>query len=182
MGMYIGIAVAVILLLWIVITYNRLVMLRNRVRNNWSQVDVVIKNRFDLIPNLVETVSGYSAYERETLNRITEMRTKYASAGSVNEKAEASGEVSGLLSRLMVVAENYPDLKASENFLYLKQQLSEIEDKIRFARQFYNDTVEAFNTAVMSFPSNLIAGMFGFREQTFFHIDEAEKATPRIKF
>jgi LemA protein len=178
----IGIAVVAILLLWIVLTYNRLILLRNRVRNNWSQVDVVIKNRFDLIPNLVETVSGYASHERGTLNQMTELRTKYASAESVHEKAAASGEMSGLLNRLMVVAENYPDLKASENFLYLKQQLSEIEDKIRFARQFYNDTVEAFNTAVMSFPANLIAGMFGFREESFFKIDETEKALPRIKF
>ncbi|MFC5702658.1 LemA family protein [Cohnella faecalis] len=182
MGIYIGAAVAAILLLWIVFTYNRLIMLRNRVRNNWSQVEIVLKNRFDLIPNLVDTVSGYTTYERETLTRMTEMRTKYSSAQSINEKAQANGEVSGLLNRLMVVAENYPDLKASENFLYLKEQLTEIEDKIRFARQFYNDTVEAFNTAIMSFPSNLLAGMFGFREQTFFHIDEAEKAIPRIKF
>ncbi|MFB9274480.1 LemA family protein [Cohnella cellulosilytica] len=182
METYIWIAVGVIVLLWIVITYNRFIILRNRVRNNWSQVDVVLKNRFDLIPNLVETVSGYSAHEKETLSRITEMRTRYASAQSVNEKAEASGEMSALVNRLMVVAESYPDLKASENFLYLKQQLAEIEDKIRYARQFYNDTVEAFNTAIAVFPSNLIAGLFGFREQAFFHIDEAEKSNPQVRF
>ena len=182
MGMYIGIAVVAIILLWVVFTYNRLVTLRNRVRNNWSQVDVVIKNRFDLIPNLVETVSGYSAYERDTLGRVTEMRTRYASAESVTEKAAASNELSGLLQRLMMVAENYPDLNASENFMYLKEQLTEIEDKIRFARQFYNDAVEAFNTAVMSFPANLIAGMFGFREHSFFQIDAAETAVPQVKF
>lgn len=182
MGFYIGIAVVAIFLLWIVYTYNRLIMLRNRVRNNWAQVDVVLKNRFDLIPNLVETVSGYATYERETLNQMTEMRTKYASATSIHEKTEVSSEMSGLLSRIMVVAENYPDLKTSENFLYLKEQLTATEDKIRFARQFYNDTVEAFNTAVMSFPANLIAGMFGFREQTFFKIEEAEKALPRVQF
>lgn len=182
MGFYIGIAIVAIFLLWIVYTYNRLIMLRNRVRNNWSQMDVVLKNRFDLIPNLVETVSGYATYERETLNQMTELRTKYASANSIDEKAEASSEMSGLLSRIMVVAENYPDLKASENFLYLKEQLTATEDKIRFARQFYNDTVEAFNTAVMSFPANLIAGMFGFREQTFFKIEEVEKALPRVQF
>ncbi len=182
MGMYIGIAVIVILLLWVMFIYNRLITLRNRVRNNWSQVDVVIKNRFDLIPNLVETVSGYSAHERETLHQLTEMRTRYASTESVAEKAKASNELSGLFQRLMMVAENYPDLKASENFLYLKEQLTSIEDKIRFARQFYNDTVEAFNTAVMSFPANLVAGVFGFREQSFFHIDEAERTLPRVKF
>jgi len=163
-------------------TYNRLVMLKNRVRNNWSQVDVVLKNRFDLIPNLVESVAGYAAHEKDTLSRITEMRTKYASAGSIQEKAEANGEMVGLLGRLMMVAESYPDLKANENFLFLKQQLTAVEDKIRFARQFYNDTVEAFNTAIMSFPSNLVAGMFGFREETFFHIDETEKSVPEVKF
>ncbi|OXS59371.1 LemA protein [Cohnella sp. CIP 111063] len=175
-------AVGAIVLLWIVITYNRFIILRNRVRNNWSQVDVVLKNRFDLIPNLVETVSGYSAHERETLSQMTELRTRYASAGSVNEKAEASSEMSLLLSRLMVVAESYPDLKASENFLYLKQQLAEIEDKIRYARQFYNDTVEAFNTAIAVFPSNLIASLFGFSEQPFFQIGEAEKINPQVRF
>lgn len=179
---YIVLAVVLILLLWIAFTYNRLVLLRNRVRNNWSQVDVAIKNRFDLIPNLIETVSGYAAYERETLQQMTELRTKYAAAGSVDEKAAASGEMSGMLSRFMILAENYPDLKASENFLYLKEQLSELEDKIRYARQFYNDTVEALNTAIMSFPANLIAGRFGFREEAFFKIDEAEKAIPQVKF
>ncbi|TVX99792.1 LemA family protein [Cohnella terricola] len=182
MGIYIGIAIVVLLLLWLISVYNRLVKLKNRVRNNWSQVDVVLKNRFDLIPNLVETVAGYAAHEKETLSRITEMRTKYVSAGSVQEKAEANGEMAGLLGRLMVVAESYPDLKANENFLYLKQQLTAIEEKIRFARQFYNDTVEALNTVIMSFPANLVAGMFGFREETFFHIDEAEKSAPRVKF
>ena len=182
MEIYIGLAVVIILLLWVAFTYNRLVLLRNRVRNNWSQVDVVIKNRFDLIPNLVETVSGYTSYERDTLQQMTELRTKYAAAGSVDEKAAASGQMSGMLSRVMAVAENYPDLKASENFLYLKEQLSEIEDKIRYARQFYNDTVEALNTAVASFPANLIAGRFGFHEEKFFEIDEAEKAIPQIKF
>lgn len=182
MEFYIVIAVAVILLLWIIFTYNRLILLRNRVRNNWSQVDVVIKNRFDLIPNLIETVSGYAAYERETLNQMTELRTKYASAGSVHDKAAASGEMAELLHRLMMVAENYPDLKASNNFLYLKEQLSEIEDNIRYARQFYNDTVEAFNTAVTSFPANLIARTFGFREEAFFKIDETEKAVPQVQF
>lgn len=182
MGVYIIIAIVAILLLWIVFTYNRLIMLQNRVRNNWSQVDVVIKNRFDLIPNLVETVSGYSAHERETLNQLTEMRTKYSAAASTVDKANASNELSGILQRFMVVAENYPELRANENFLYLKEQLAEIEDKIRFARQFYNDTVEAFNTAIMSIPANLIAGMLGFREHSFFQIDETEKTVPSIKF
>jgi len=182
LALYIGIAIVAIALLWVIITYNRFVMLRNRVRNSWSQVDVVLKNRFDLIPNLVEAVSGYSAYESDTLSRMTEMRTKYASANTMDEKAAVSGEMSGLLSRLMFVAESYPDLKASANFLYLKEQLSEIEDKIRYARQFYNDAVEAFNTALAIFPSNLIAGMFGFREQAFFRIEEIEKSNPKIKF
>lgn len=182
MEMYIVIAVVVVLLLWIAFTYNKLIMLRNRVRNSWSQVDVVMKNRFDLVPNLVETVKGYAAHEKETLNQLTELRTKYTSAGSMQEKMEASGQMSGLLSRLMVNVENYPDLKASENFLYLKEQLSEVEDKIRFARQFYNDSVERFNTTLMSFPANLIAGWLGFKEEAFFQIDESEKAVPQLRF
>jgi LemA protein len=157
-------------------------MLRNRVRNSWSQVDVVMKNRFDLIPNLLETVKGYADYEKTTLNQLTELRTKYTTAESVVEKADAGAQTSGLLRQLMVSLENYPDLKASENFLYLKEQLSEVEDKIRFARQFYNDAVERYNTTVMSFPANLLAGMFGFREESFFNIDEAEKAIPQVKF
>ncbi|MBW7475715.1 LemA family protein [Paenibacillus oenotherae] len=180
MGGYIGIGICVIVLLWIIVTYNRLVERRNRVRNSWSQVDIVLKNRFDLIPNLIETVSGYTGYERETLSQITEMRTKYASASSVADKASASGELSAALGRVMMVAEGYPDLKASANFLYLKEQLTEIEDKIRYARQFYNDAVEVFNTALAVFPSNLLAGMFGFREEAFFRMDEAEKALPKV--
>ncbi|MFM1653381.1 LemA family protein [Brevibacillus sp. B_LB10_24] len=181
MGLYITIGIVILLFLWIILSYNRLILLKNRVRSSWSQVDVVLKTRFDLIPNLTETVKGYAAHEKETLTRVTELRTKYVSAGSVQDKAAVSGEISGILSRLLMVAESYPDLKANENFLYLKQQLTSIEDKIRFARQFYNDSVEAFNTAVMSFPTNLFAGMFGFQQEPFFHIDEAEKSVPQIK-
>jgi LemA protein len=171
-----------IVILWLAFTYNKLIMLRNRVRNSWSQVDVVMKNRFDLIPNLLETVKGYADFEKSTLNQLTELRTRYASAESVPEKVEAGAQMSNLFRQLMVSFENYPDLKASENFLYLKEQLSEVEDKIRYARQFYNDSVEPYNTAVMSFPANLLAGMFGFREETFFNIDETEKAVPQIRF
>jgi len=182
MGVYIAIGIVVLLCLWIILIYNRLILLKNRVRNNWSQVDVVLKNRFDLIPNLVETIKGYAAHEKETLTRVTELRTKYASAQSIQDKAEMSGEISGLMSRLFMVAESYPELKANENFLYLKQQLTVIEDKIRFARQFYNDTVEMYNTAVMSFPANMLAGLFNFKQEQFFHIDEAEKSGPQVKF
>jgi LemA protein len=164
------------------ITYNRLILLRNRVRNNWSQVDVVLKNRFDLIPNLVETVKGYAAHEKETLFRVTELRTTYAAAQSVQDKMEVSGEIAGIMNRLLLVAESYPGLKANDNFLYLKQQLTAVEDKIRFARQFYNDTVEAYNTAVMSFPANLLAGIFNFQQEQFFHIEEAEKSVPLVQF
>ncbi|MBB6672917.1 LemA family protein [Cohnella nanjingensis] len=179
---YIVLGIVVILLLWLILTYNRLILLKNRVRNNWSQVDVVLKNRFDLIPNLIETVKGYAAHEKEAFTRVSELRTQYAAAGSVEDKAAVSGEISGLMSRLLMVAESYPELKANENFLYLKQQLSAIEDKIRFARQFYNDTVEAYNTAIMSFPANLLAGLFNFKQERFFQIDEAEKSGPQVKF
>ncbi len=179
---FIAIGMVLLLMLWVMITYNRLIMLKNRVRNSWSQVDVVLKNRFDLIPNLVETVKGYAAHEKETLSHLTELRTTYASARSVQDKMGASGEVGGLMNRLLMVAESYPELKANENFLYLKQQASAIEDKVRFARQFYNDAVEAYNTAAMSFPANLLAGMFNFRQEQFFHIDAAEKSVPQVKF
>jgi LemA protein len=181
-GGYIGIIIGVIVILWVIIMYNRLIELRNRVRNSWSQVDIVLKNRFDLIPNLIETVSGYAGYEKSTLNQLTELRTKYASASSVTDKASTSSDLSAMLSRVMVVAEGYPDLKASANYLYLKEQLTEIEDKIRYARQFYNDSVEIFNTAIAVFPSNLLAGTFGFREESFFTIDEAEKVLPKVQF
>ncbi|MFD0674675.1 LemA family protein [Cohnella sp. GCM10027633] len=181
MELYIGLGIAAIIVIWGIILYNRLVLLRNRARNNWSQIDILLKNRFDLVPNLVDTVSAYMTYEKETLTRLTEMRTKFASVDSAQDKAAINGEMSGVLGRLIAVSENYPDLKASENFLYLKQQLAELEDKVRFGRQFYNDTVEAFNTAVQSVPTNIIASLFGFRELTFYHVDEAEKATPRIK-
>lgn len=182
MGLYIGLGVVVLLLLWAVATYNGLVQARNRVKNGWSQVEVVLKNRFDLIPNLVETVKGYAAHEKETLNQVMAARTRFGSAQSVEEKVAASGEVSQVLGRLLMVSEAYPDLKANQNFLYLKEKLSNIEEKIRFARQFYNDTVESYNTAIQRIPANLIAGMGGFRAEPFFQIDEAEKAVPQIKF
>jgi LemA protein len=182
MAIYIIIGLAVIVLLWIAFTYNKLILLRNRVRNSWSQVDVVMKNRFDLIPNLLEAVKGYAAYESSTLNQLTELRTRYASAESVQDKVDAGAQLSGLLRQLMVNFENYADLRASENFLYLKEQLSEVEDKIRYARQFYNDAVERYNTATMSFPANLLAGWFDFKAEAFFHIGEADKALPHVKF
>ncbi len=180
-GLYISLAVIAVAMLWVIVTYNRLIILRNRVRNNWSQVDIMMKNRFDLIPNLVDTVSQYVAYEKGTLQKLTELRTRYADADSVQQKAETGSEMAGMLQRLIVVAESYPELKASQNFIYLKEQLSELEDKIRYARQFYNDTVEAFNTAIMMFPTNMLAGPFGFGQEAFFQIDEAERAVPTVK-
>ncbi|WP_312117211.1 LemA family protein [Brevibacillus reuszeri] len=182
MGVFITIGIVLLVFLWVMITYNRLIMLKNRVGNSWSQVDVVLKNRFDLIPNLVDTVKGYAAHEKEALFHLTELRTSYASAQSVQDKMGANGEVGGLMHRLLMVAESYPELKANENFLYLKQQVSAIEDKIRFARQFYNDAVEAYNTAAMSFPANLLAGLFNFQQEQFFHMDAAEKSVPQVKF
>lgn len=182
MLMYWVIAIVAVLLIWVISAYNRLVQYRNRVRNGWSQVDIVLKNRFDLIPNLVETVKGYASHERETLTQVMEVRSRYTSATTVQEKAAVSGEMSSMLSRLLAVVESYPDLKANENFMYLKQQLTSIEEKIRFARQFYNDTVERYNTAIMSFPTNLLAGIFRFNEEPFFHIDEGERAAVQVKF
>lgn len=182
MNGYLLLGLIVVLLFWLAATYNRLIQYRNRVQNGWSQIEVVLKNRFDLIPNLVETVKGYAAHERETLNQVVAARTRFASAQTVDEKAAINGEMSQMLSRLMVVAESYPDLKANENFLYLKQQLSAMEEKIRFARQFYNDVVETYNTSIMRVPTNLVAGLFGFKPESFFHIEEAERAAPTVKF
>lgn len=178
------IVVAVILLIagWVVGTYNSLVTLRNRVKDQWAQIDVQLKRRADLIPNLVETVKGYASHEKETLDAVISARNKVVGAKSAEEEMKASGELTQALGRLMMVAEAYPDLKANTNFTQLQAELSETEDKIQYARQFYNDTVLNYQNKIQMFPSNIIAGIFHFEKEAFFEASEKDKEVPQVKF
>lgn len=169
--------------LYFVGIYNALVRLRNQVKNAWSQIDVQLKRRHDLIPNLVETVKGYKLHEKETLENIVKARSAAMSAQGVRDISRAEGELSGALSRLFVVVENYPDLKANQNFLALQEELTSTENKIAFARQGYNDQVLFLNNKIQMFPSNIVAGMFNFKQEEFFELeDKTERAVPQVKF
>ena len=162
--------------------YNNLVTLRMRVKNAWAQIDTQLKRRFDLIPNLVETVKGYADHEEGTLEKVIAARNAYASATTVDEKAQANNQLTNTLKSIFALSESYPDLKANQNFMALQTELTGTEDKIAYSRQFYNDTVQMYNTAIMKFPANLIAGMFGFKEEAFFKIDESEKEAVKVQF
>jgi LemA protein len=163
--------------------YNGLITLRNRADNAWAQVDVQLRRRYDLIPNLVETVKGYAAHEKETFQKVTEARSQAINAGTVAEQGKAENMLTGALKSLFAVAESYPDLKANQNFLMLQEELAGTEGKIAYARQFYNDTVMKFNTKQQVFPSNLIASMFNFQEKEYFEIEEAEAKEPvKVEF
>ena len=163
-------------------TYNGLVVSRNKVRDQFSQIDVQLKKRSDLIPNLVETVKGYSKHESETLEKVIQARNTYLSAGTPDEKMKSSGELSQAIGKLFALAESYPDLKANTNFLDLQSQLKDIEDKISYARQFYNDSVLMYNNKIEMFPSNLIAGMFNFTKESFFEASDEERKNVEVKF
>jgi LemA protein len=162
--------------------YNRLVTLRNRVDNAWSQIDVQLRRRYDLIPNLVETVKGYAKHEQETLEKVIEARNIAMSASGVAAQGEAENMLSGTLKSLFALAESYPDLKANQNFMMLQEELSGTESKIAYARQFYNDSVMSYNTSTQTFPSNILAGMFGFTEREYFEIEEAAKEPVKVQF
>ncbi len=166
--------IIVVLVIFIISLYNGLVTLRQRVKNAWSQIDVQLQRRFDLIPNLVETVKGYMSHEAEVLEKVTELRTSWANAKTVDEKAKVDNMLSDSLKTIMAVSENYPDLKANQNFISLQNDLKETENKIAYSRQFYNDTVTMYNTKLEVFPSNLIASMFHFTAETLFEVDSAE--------
>lgn len=163
-------------------TYNGLVVARNKVRDQFSQIDVQLKRRFDLIPNLVETVKGYAKHESETLEKVIEARNGYANAKTDAEKMAASKDMSQGVMQIFALAENYPELKANENFLDLQKQLKEVEDKIGYARQFYNDAVLMYNNKTEMVPSNIVASMFGFKKESFFEADEKEKENVEVKF
>ena len=172
-----------ILIVWFIGIYNSLIKLRNQVKNAWSQIDVQLKRRHDLIPNLIETVKGYMKHERETLENITAYRAQAMNASSVGEKAKAEGLLGGALGQLQIAVEAYPDLKANQNFLSLQEELTSTENKISFSRQNYNDQVLFFNNKIQMFPSNIIAGMFKFGKRDFFEIEiAAEREVPKVSF
>ena len=178
----IAIVLAVALALFVVLLYNRLVRLRNRVENAWAQVDVQLRRRYDLIPNLVETVKGYASHERATFEEVTRARTRAQEARTVEEQAEAENVLTAAIGRLFAVAEAYPELRATENFQQLQAELSETENKIQVARQVYNDTVLTYENARETVPTNLIAGLFGFGPKEFFEIEEPAREAPRVQF
>lgn len=171
-----------ILLLYVAGTYNALIVLRNKVKDQWAQIEVQLKKRFDLIPNLVETVKGYAKHEKETLDAVIQARNKFKSANTPEEEMKASGDLNKALGRLMVLTEAYPELKANENFLELQKDLKDVEEKISFARQFYNDTVLSYMNKVEMFPSNIIASMLGFKAMNYFEAGEEAKEAPKVSF
>ena len=171
------------LFLFGVAIYNSLVSLRNGIRNAWSQIDVQLKRRHDLIPNLVETTKGYAAHEKGTFDAVTQARAKAAGARSLPEISKAESELTGVLSRFMAVMENYPELKANQNFLALQEELSSTENRIAFARQAYNDAVLFLNNKIEMFPSSIIANMFTFRKEAFFEMEDvSQRAVPKVSF
>ena len=184
-ALYIILGIIVIIAIFIVANYNGLVRLRNQRENAWAQIDVQLKRRYDLIPNLTETVKGYMTHERETLEAVTNARNlaQQTASGDVGARSKAESELSGALARLLLVVENYPDLKANQNFLALQEELTSTENKISFSRQYYNDAVLRLNNKIQMFPSNMVAGMMGFKGSEFFEVEVAvEREVPEVSF
>ncbi len=171
-----------LLLLYGVLTYNRLVRLRVRTENAWSQIDVQLRRRYDLIPNLVEAVKGYAAHEREVFEQVTQARAQAEAASGVSDQAQAENQLTAGIRRLIAVAENYPQLRANENFLALQEELTGTESKIAFARQFYNDQVQSLNTLIQSFPSRIVASLGAFKPREFFDIEEPARGPVSVRF
>lgn len=178
----IGIIIVILLIVFIISLYNGLVKAKNRVKNAWAQIDVQLNRRADLIPNLIETVKGYAAHEKTIFDDVTKARSGLMNANTVKDIEEANNNLSGTLKTLFAVAENYPDLKANENFKELQKQLAETEDKIAYSRQFYNDTVYKYNNKCQTFPSNLFANAFGFKEADFFEVAGEARTVPKVEF
>ncbi len=172
----------VLVLLWTIAVYNSLIRKRNRVQNGWHQIDVQLKRRTDLIPNLVETVKGYASHEKEVFQKVTEARAAVMNAHGPAEAAKADNMLTQTLKSLFAVVENYPTLKANEGFLKLQEELTSTENKISFSRQFYNDVVMDFNNRIQMFPSNVVAGMFGFQAAEFYSAPETDRAAPKVRF
>lgn len=175
-------AIILLLIFYVIGVYNGLVNLRNMVKDQWAQIEVLLKRRADLIPNIVETVKGYASHEKETLENVISARNKAVSANTPESEMKANGELTQALGRLFALAEAYPDLKANTNFMQLQDELKNTEDKIAYARQFYNDAVLKYKNKLEMFPSNIIANMFGFKPEPFFEASEADKEVPQVKF
>ena len=171
-----------ILVIWVIATYNKLIDLRNRVKDQWAQIDVQLKRTFDLIPNLVETVKGYTKHESETLESVIKARNTYVAATTPDAQMKADGELEQAISKLFALAESYPDLKANTNFQHLQNELTETESKIASARQFYNDIVLVYNNKIEMVPSNIIANLFKFKQETFFEVKDTERENVQVKF
>lgn len=178
--MWIALIVVALIILWVIFAYNGLVRKRMKVQNSWGQIDVQLQRRFDLIPNLVNCVKGYMEHEKDTLAKVTELRTSWANANSISEKVELDNQLSGALKTIMAVSEAYPDLKANQNFSELQEELRNTENKISYSRQFYNDSVTMYNTALSVFPTNLIASIFNFTAEKLF-VAESEEARKNVK-
>jgi len=180
LGLWIAVGIVGVLLLYGILVFNQLVRHRNRVENSWSGIDVQLRRRYDLIPNLIETVKGYATHERELFEQVTQARTRAIEAGSVTDQAQAETEITRSLGRLLAVAEAYPQLRANENFLALQEELTATESKIAFARQFYNDQVMRYNTLIEQFPSLLMARIGGFRQREFFEAEEDSRGAVAV--
>jgi LemA protein len=182
-GVGIFLAIVAILVFWVIGMYNRLVSLRNRIENAWSQIDVQLKRRIDLIPNLVETVKGYAKHEKETFERVIQARSALVNAGGdVKAQAQADSMLTGALKSLFAVAEAYPELKANQNFMMLQEELTGTESKIAYARQFYNDSVLQYDNGLEMFPTNILAGMFGFQPKPYFEAPAGEREPVKVQF
>jgi LemA protein len=182
LALIIILVIVVLVGLYAVFSYNGLVSLRNRIENAWAQIDVQLKRRYDLIPNLVETVKGYASHERETLDAVIEARNAGMSASGPHDQAEAENQITGALKSLFALSEAYPDLKANQNFAQLQEELTGTEGRIAYARQFYNDTVYRYNTKIQSFPSNVLANAFSFSEREYFEADDESRGPTQVQF
>lgn len=181
-GLIITIAIIVLIVLWVIGTYNKLIVLRNRVKDQWAQIDVQLKRRFDLIPNLVETVKGYAKHEKDTLENVIKARNTFLSASTPEEEMKANSELTNAITKLFALSESYPDLKANTNFIDLQEQLKETEEKIASARQFYNDTVMVYNNKIEVVPSNIVASIFKFKAEAYFEASATERENVQVKF
>lgn len=182
-GLLVLLGLALVVGFWLMSTYNRLVKLRNMKDEGWSGIDVQLRRRFDLIPNIVETVKGYASHEQETLSKVTAARAAVASAGNEPDaRLRAENALTGTLRTLFAVAESYPELKANTNFIHLQEQLSKIEDELQMARRYYNGTARNLNNAAEQFPANLVAGAMGFKKAPYFETDDGSRQTPQVKF
>lgn len=175
-------ALVILVVLYGIVTYNGLISLRNKVKDQWAQIDVQLKRRFDLIPNLIETIKGYTKHEKETLDAVIKARNMFQNASTPKAEMEADGELTKCMSRLFALSESYPELKANQNFTDMQKTLEDTENKIAYARQFYNDSVLLLNNKVEMFPSNLVANMFNFKKEEFFETATTEKEAPKVNF